>query len=235
MAHEHNRCFFCRGKGLTKEHVWPRWMARYLPVQQGFGQFYVRTMSDELEIVQPRKALSHKITSLTARVVCKFCNNQWMSLLEKSVEPVIAPMIQGHAVSLHNEHQRVLARWIAKTLMVMEALDRKDIVSNVADRETVMTAGHPPSDWQIWLGRCDATAWRAGYERTSTTLSDGHSIPIARNMQAMSLGVGALFVHAVASPRPAQFYFKNDVSKYLVKLWPITSDPATVATSQHSY
>ena len=81
VHYDHKRCFFCGGKGLSKEHVWPRWMAKYLPVQQGFGQFYVRTMSDEraLERIQPRKALSHEITSLTARVVCEPCNNQWMS------------------------------------------------------------------------------------------------------------------------------------------------------------
>lgn len=75
------KCIFCgKQEKLTKEHVFPNWLSNLyknndLVINEFVGDTNLKWLS---------KIFQHK-----ARVVCKDCNNGWMSDLEKSVIPII--------------------------------------------------------------------------------------------------------------------------------------------------
>lgn len=88
-------------------------------------------------------------------VVCKDdCNSGWMSRLEDKVIPILAPMVDGVPRDLDPDDQRVLSRWIDKTVMVMEETSPFSRTSSAEDRIRVMDESNPsPALFtQVWLG-----------------------------------------------------------------------------------
>jgi hypothetical protein len=82
MPQQVGRCIFCGGRGLTKEHVWPKWLRgaldpsittpRHFYSTSGFGR---------------RRSYTHRsgsIESRRMRIVCERCNTGWMSRLQNN-------------------------------------------------------------------------------------------------------------------------------------------------------
>jgi len=101
------RCAFCRATEVTDEHVWPKWVFRKLAVHDGF------TMPS---LHGPRRMRSLDITA----PVCVTCNNRWLSVLEKDVQPVLGPLIHGEERTLAPDEQRLLATWAIKTALMLD-------------------------------------------------------------------------------------------------------------------
>jgi hypothetical protein len=88
-------CLFCAGNnGLTAEHVLPRWV-----FERNANRFFNTTIN----------GLSHKYNQTTIEV-CRVCNNNLLSTLEKHILQLF---------SAHNEHQcfsnqerQVIVRWL---------------------------------------------------------------------------------------------------------------------------
>jgi hypothetical protein len=58
--------------------------------------------------------------SATVGVVCKGCNNGWMSELESRAKPYLETMLYGRGRELHETGLRTLATWALKTSMMVE-------------------------------------------------------------------------------------------------------------------
>src|SRR6266508_2629033 len=101
------RCAFCRATEVTDEHVWPKWVSRKLAGHDGF------TMPSPHG---PRRMRSLDITA----PVCVTCNNRWLSVLEKDVQPVLGPLIHGEERTLAPDEQRLLATWAIKTALMLD-------------------------------------------------------------------------------------------------------------------
>jgi len=101
------RCAFCRATEVTDEHVWPKWISGQLRGHRGF------TMATPHG---PRKMRSLDITA----PVCVTCNNRWLSVLEKDVQPVLGPLIYGEERTLSPDEQRRLATWVVKTALMLD-------------------------------------------------------------------------------------------------------------------
>ena len=56
----------------------------------------------------------------TSTSVCKTCNSGWIQRLEVNVSPFLKPMILGEPTPLPSARRKLLARWAAKTAVVME-------------------------------------------------------------------------------------------------------------------
>jgi hypothetical protein len=89
------RCGFCRATDVTDEHVWPRWISRQLGGHDGF------TMPSPHG---PRRTRSLDITAS----VCVTCNNRWLSVLERDIQPILGPLIDGKERTLAPHEQRLL-------------------------------------------------------------------------------------------------------------------------------
>lgn len=105
------KCIFCgKQEKLTKEHVFPNWLSNLyenndLVINEFVGDTNIKWLS---------KIFQHK-----ARVVCRDCNNGWMSDLEKSVIPIIKKMILLKKMTIDENSQKILSFWAQKTALMI--------------------------------------------------------------------------------------------------------------------
>lgn len=110
------RCAFCRATDVTDEHVWPHWISRKLGGHDGF------TMPSSHG---PRRMRSLDITAS----VCVTCNNRWLSVLEKDIQPVLGPLIEGKERTLAPDEQRLLATWAVKTALMLDLASGNPLIA----------------------------------------------------------------------------------------------------------
>lgn len=111
-------CIFCRGRPTTREHIFPRWLRDALPGLVHAERFRI---SD----AEGNQLWEQATFDIQARVVCRTCNNGWMSDLEAICGPLLVdPMLYGSGLALHASRQRTVALWAIKTAVVLEAAQR---------------------------------------------------------------------------------------------------------------
>jgi len=194
---------FCGGTPVTREHVWPNWLNSVLPVPAGpYEEITTRRYPSE-----PGTRRSHKTPSINAvvHVACGACNSGWMSQLEADTKRLTTPMLQHrqHAV-LSSKDQLLLAAWVTKTAMVLDAIFDGPDVFFQAQRDLLRTQHVPPVHARIRMGALDPSLVEAGpvrylqllghvdYAATSRDRADGF---------VAGLGVGALFFVYLSPPR----------------------------------
>ena len=114
-------CVFC-GKNnvkMTDEHVFGDWISRYFIKELGVELKGVAEIVDaDGRVTQfPTTPFQQKV-----KIVCKPCNEGWMSTLEASVIDLLKPMMIGKSVMLRNNAKKRLAFWCAKTAFVLDHL-----------------------------------------------------------------------------------------------------------------
>jgi hypothetical protein len=102
---------------MSAEHVFSDWMDKLFPGEKTFTM----TNSSGKVAHWPSANLNWE-----AKVVCKTCNNGWMSRLESiHAQPVMTPLIQAKTSVLVNESaSRSLAIFAFKTAVVIDATQR---------------------------------------------------------------------------------------------------------------
>ena len=104
--------------------MWPEWMVKSFP-ERPYDAGY-RTFGDLREPTEEfwtKNDVTHK-----AKVVCKLCNNGWMSLLEQETIPILKPMITNPrgARRLNMHQQGILANWTTLRLMIFDRVRDSD-------------------------------------------------------------------------------------------------------------
>src|SRR5215469_2737801 len=96
MARHPKQCVFCGTPGVTKEHVWGKWLKPYIPrTMINYRKFHVSQdgqipdVKEELRAGDPR--------SLSVKCVCRTCNGGWMGDLQEAAKPVMIPLAMGNA------------------------------------------------------------------------------------------------------------------------------------------
>lgn len=99
-------CAFCPSTKLTLEHVWGDWINGIVPQVTYTTQRKISLV----DFAEPWKTIGIR---QTAKVVCRNCNNHWMSDLEtKQAKPAMADMIRyGGAVSLLPKGIASISAW----------------------------------------------------------------------------------------------------------------------------
>jgi hypothetical protein len=96
--------------------------------------------------------------SVTVGVVCKTCNNGWMSTLESQAKPYLDPMLHGHGRALHATGIRTLAAWALKTSMMVEHMDgAKRRVIPSEEYAHLFENGEPSERVRIWMAAYTGT------------------------------------------------------------------------------
>jgi hypothetical protein len=100
---------------MTKEHVFPAWMAPLFPDVPDAD--HVRRF-EELDGSQEEKnEWSRPPFTWTVRDVCATCNNGWMADLEGKAKPILTPLVQDQARSLTLPDMMAIATWATKTVL----------------------------------------------------------------------------------------------------------------------
>lgn len=107
-------CIFCGSSDkLTKEHIFPAWLQRYLGV--GKRELNIVFYSENPEIVRNFVYGSH----LNGHV-CYRCNNGWMSQLESNIGPLLKDMIEDRISRVLTDVEiHLLGLWIFKTALTL--------------------------------------------------------------------------------------------------------------------
>jgi hypothetical protein len=157
--------------------------------------------------------------SRKVKVVCRQCNNGWMSRLETRARRVLMPLIQGHSHTLSRFDQHILASWVAKTVMVAEYVHPTHIAIPDGHRLGMYASQEPPEGWQIWIAHYAGIKWRnlAIYHHIG-----GLANPSAFDTQFTSIGMGHLFIQVVSTTVPGAEFAPEDGSE-LRQIWPRTS------------
>src|SRR5215471_18081397 len=100
MAH----CIFCgpTADKITREDIWPKWISKHHQ-RHGVGAQGYKARRRRLD--EGLREFDTKEIDLKVRVVCKKCNNNWLSSLEDDVKPLAIPLMLGEESDLMPESQ----------------------------------------------------------------------------------------------------------------------------------
>jgi hypothetical protein len=226
-------CIFCGKLGsISKEHFWPEWLESYLP-KQAENAYVSELHVAEGKVpkrLQDRMERQGSVTTKKIRVVCKNCNNGWMSRLEESAKMIMRPVLEGHSYTLAKTEIQTLACWVAVKTIVGEHAEGQMALTPAADRFLLHESHRIPEYFRIFVGT-HISDTKAAYVRHSTTVSrtmDGPNPPlppgVRRNIQTVTFLVGPLLFHTIAA-RVADFSIDEVfVLRSLAKLWPVPSE-----------
>jgi hypothetical protein len=171
-------CLFCGASGpLTDEHVYGKWLRKLGYTGEGVREI-VRG-DGSTPIIQSGGPFSKRL-----KIVCRPCNNEWMSGMETGAEPWLTAMFNARAssVMLDEAAQLTLARWAFKTAAVISRIDYGDPFS-LAHRREFRQADQPPRHAQVRIGAASIPVLPMGEQlaesrfepRTATITGAGHA------------------------------------------------------------
>jgi hypothetical protein len=117
MARE---CAFCPSTAkLSAEHIWSDWMNELFPGEKSF-----QIMNEQMTVTE---RWSSPQLDWKAKVVCKPCNETWMSEIESQhAKPALADLIGGKVdIPVTQARANSIALFAFKTTAVLEHMNRK--------------------------------------------------------------------------------------------------------------
>jgi hypothetical protein len=91
--------------------------------------------------------------SRRVRIVCKDCNNGWMSRLENEAKPLLLQMFSATGqIPLDQSMQLLLARWGFKTTAVLAQVTESPAPFPLEHCRELRRENQPPKQSQIWIG-----------------------------------------------------------------------------------
>lgn len=232
------KCAFCPGAPLTGEHIWPDWAKVYF--QRTGHDARIETLqtspvkSDLILSLDSQERHGHSVTK-RLRVVCRGCNNTWMSELETAAKPLLEAMLLGHRTELTTADQDAVGRWVALKMMVTDLSVPSESVFTRAERESFRANPAVPNGMKIWLFGYGGINWRSALRLESylastvrgadpLTIASWADVPregLHKNTRGMTLGFGCLLVFAFFT-RVADFeeVAPVDFEGSVAHLWP---------------
>ena len=81
-------------------------------------------------------------------LTCKTCNDGWIKDLEQRARPLVGGMVSGLPVVLAQQNQEMLARWVAKTVLSLQAHNDPELLPLGAYQQIAST-GRPPEGLRV--------------------------------------------------------------------------------------
>jgi hypothetical protein len=136
---------------MSAEHVLPQWLRR-LVQPPGTSRRTVRfdLASGEIHDEQTKAGSGFAVRP---RVVCRACNNGWMSQLEEQVRPLLTPLVRGVPTALTADDGALIAAWCMKTAIVGQYVGEP--VTTRTQRLQCKESLKPVPRTKIWIGRYD--------------------------------------------------------------------------------
>ena len=106
------QCIFCDRPTRSVEYLWPEWLCHLFTDRLGV---WTKERGSDDTVDRLRQEIDQTVDCL-----CDTCRHGWMQRLDDEVSPFLTSMIVGDVTSLPPGRQRLLARWAAKTAVVME-------------------------------------------------------------------------------------------------------------------
>jgi hypothetical protein len=185
-------CVFCDRPSGSAVYAWPDWLCRFMT--DHLGDWNVEGPNGV-----PSPAILERMereVDKTVTCVCDTCASGWMQRLEDNVSPLLQSLALGEPNPLPAARRKLLARWAAKTAVVMESASRTWIRTPKFACEHLRKVGVHPGT-QVLVGRYDGQAQILTHERDlfSTTV-DGEK----RHVSQATFVIGKLLIQVFADP-----------------------------------
>jgi hypothetical protein len=220
-----NRCQFCGNTGgLTKSHIWPDWLNRFLPRtathhEQEVGKFYTFKPRMQTPAYSLRIRAGHA-RSRRPRNTCAPCNSGWMSGIESMALPCGSRLIRGLPVIMRPFDQRVVAALFALIATRLEFAGLYCAVSP-QDRDWLRMHREPTTDWRIWIatyaGDRPHDHWSKNYSAQLVSEPTDKVDPEHCNVMVATFVMGKLCAHMFYSPVKD---FQGYEGVTLAQIWP---------------
>lgn len=214
------QCLFCPSPVNSKEHVFSNWIVKDLKHAEAIKATIGKKLS--FYLAKPE---------IKVGVVCKSCNNTWMSNLETDNKPVIQAMVNDNPCSLTTEEQAVLSRWTVMKAMVVDAINsQRPLFYGSSEREQLRTLSTIPAGTLIWLGRLSAKAFHVG---GTDVWGDIDKTPKAFHGCVTNIVMGHLVIQIFTGHAPSQLLPNGKLfvncrpgkwETNLLDVWPTTAD-----------
>jgi hypothetical protein len=221
-------CIFCGSLGdKSKEHFYPAWLSDIIPPQpiDNVSTLVTRLGNGPKEIIERSRRQGHLITK-KLRVVCRACNNGWMSRLESTVKPFLVAGLTGKDQTLESADLAEIARWTCLKSMLAEHSDPTLASTPAIDRAAFFSGSVIPNYFRIYLG-AQSTPSITWLYRHSATISFSSTVNpplldgLQRNVQTTTFILGRLVFHVLAA-RVDAFDADREISyPGLAKIWPL--------------
>lgn len=177
---------------MTLEHVFPRWMSKWLKSQSGAQSFtYTATVGAK------RKS---RVMEVTSKRFCGPCNQVWMNDIEIAARPTLKGLMSGTATSLTTKEQETVAAWSFKTVLTYLSTWQEGIrPPDYVYRRFRKTGASPAPVWLGIMAPSSTTALQFGFQGM-TVASD----PTPRPSEAWQVrfALQRLFVGVLHHERP---------------------------------
>jgi hypothetical protein len=147
---------YCGDADMTEEHIVADWVfrafARSRRPRSGFNGTFVGTTEMRMQVGEARS---------TAEIVCRRCNNEWMSAIDEAAAHALKPLIQGRTVvELDPAAQSAVAAWIFKSALTFDAIDHGDAGKLASLRQEFAATKLAPPGTHICVGPAPAVPFR---------------------------------------------------------------------------
>jgi hypothetical protein len=217
------RCIFCGGFGLSKEHIFAEWIQQLIPPRFTRTRHHATlgNLAFKGKLDRPGDPLSRRL-----RVVCKPCNEGWMSRLQSQAKPVVSSLIKGEWTTLNDVQQKLVASWMAMTTMVLEFADIATIAIPTVERERFYVVKEPAPEWYIWIAPYEGEAGSGAFWHTGFRIGDISDIGrfAGMNIQVTTFNLGRTLFHCFSNYSTLYFQpvgFSPQLG--LIQVWPIQS------------
>lgn len=133
---------------MTEEHLVADWVLRAFHRSRRLPTHFSGSLigSNQLQ-------MSFDPPTATARVLCRDCNNTWVSRINNDAAHAIRPLIQGYGtVELGERAQSAAASWVFKTALIFDVV-REGVDGPLGHlRPAFATDGLAPPDTTIYVG-----------------------------------------------------------------------------------
>lgn len=147
---ELDSCVFCGSTDMTEEHLIASWAYRTFAKQRKPTGGIRLTLSDRQTRAYDGDA------DITAKVICRACNNDWVSRIDNAAAQVMRPLIRGqHEVTLDCKGQAAVAAWIYKSALMFDAAEHGAQGQLGSLRDGFRTSGQAGPGCIIYVGPAD--------------------------------------------------------------------------------
>lgn len=148
------RCVYCGGTPVSKEHIWSKWIRDILPPEPWHASnLFVRGSVDPNgngdHLLKQTKRWEGAMQSRAPKIVCRTCNNGWMSQVDERAKAPLTKMIRTGEFILSEDDQSAVAAWVAKSAITGHFVYSSRQVVCDDDLQHLMKTRQAPPNWQI--------------------------------------------------------------------------------------
>lgn len=237
-------CIFCGAFGVTKEHIWPKWLRKIAPLDAiepsypALNKTFHRVSIAVPDLATGKLAETWSKGKLTRpgvpmfqtlRCVCSGCNNGWMSNLQTASKGVLTRLITGKWKRLSPDECMQLAKWVTMFVMVSELSHPKIATATNGHRLWFKAHQEPFPDWRVLLGNYSGQRFNSATYRWGGALAGYNPpgvLPEKCDTQSTIAALGHMMLCVFSSSDPVVLSsFDEKIASFafnLVPIFPVT-------------